>query len=114
MRGGEWLPGLALLGVGWLEITAGTKEAPAPAVDHDREAWQSAEKCGKAACFRAYLEDYPKGRYAKMARARLEPKSESRPVAIGPLWLPRSGVGVSPDAPASSSHPPRLAPLERH
>ena len=41
---------------------------PAPVVDHDREAWQSAEKCGTAACFRVYLEDYPKGRYAKMAR----------------------------------------------
>ena len=54
------------------------KSAPAPkprprppAVDHDREAWQSAEKCGTTACFEAYLEDYPKGRYAKMARARL-------------------------------------------
>jgi len=46
---------------------------PAPAVDHDREAWRSAEKCGTAACFRAYLEEYPKGRYARMARARLEP-----------------------------------------
>jgi hypothetical protein len=54
---------------------------PALVVDHDREAWQSAEKCGTAACFRAYLEDYPKGRYAKMAQARLEPKSESRPKA---------------------------------
>lgn len=48
---------------------------PAPAVDHDREAWQSAERCGTAACFEAYLEEYPKGRYAKMARARLESKS---------------------------------------
>ncbi len=43
-----------------------------PKVDHDREAWQSAEKCGTAVCFEVYLEDYPKGRYAKMARARLK------------------------------------------
>jgi len=57
------------------------KPGPALAIDHDREAWQSAEKCGTAACFRAYLEDYPKGRYAKMAKARLEAESESRPAA---------------------------------
>jgi len=50
---------------------------PAPTVNYDHEAWKSAEKCGTAACFRAYLEEYPKGRYAKMARARLE--SEPRP-----------------------------------
>ena len=55
--------------------------APAPAVDHDREAWQSAEKCGTTACFEAYLADYPKGRYARMARARLTSKSETPPAA---------------------------------
>ncbi len=45
--------------------------SPPPAVDHDLIAWQSAEKCGTAACFEAYLEDYPQGRYARMAKARL-------------------------------------------
>ena len=49
---------------------------PAPRVDHDREAWQSAEKCGTAAGFEAYLEEYPKGRYARMAKARLKPATE--------------------------------------
>jgi hypothetical protein len=54
---------------------------PTPAVDHDLIAWQSAEKCGTAACFRAYLKKYPQGQYAEMAQARLEPevKLESRP-----------------------------------
>ncbi len=52
---------------------------PTPAVDHDYEAWKSAEKCGTAACFEAYLEDYPKGRYAKMARARLKPVESAPP-----------------------------------
>ena len=59
---------------------------PAPAVDHDREAWRSAERCGTTACFRAYLEEYPKGRYARMARARLEPVpklSTTAPVGSG-------------------------------
>jgi hypothetical protein len=53
---------------------------PAPAVDHDHEAWKSAEKCGTAACFRAYLKKHPQGHYAEMARARLESASISLPV----------------------------------
>jgi hypothetical protein len=61
---------------------------PAPAVDHDREAWQSAEKCGTAACFEAYLEEYPKGRYARMAKARLKAATE-------PLTQPASAETVS-------------------
>ncbi|MDG4583866.1 MAG: caspase family protein [Candidatus Competibacter sp.] len=55
---------------------------PPPAVDHDREVWQSAEKCGMAACFRAYLEDYPKGRYARMAKARLELEPDTQPAVV--------------------------------
>ena len=65
---------------------------PAPRVDHDREAWQSAEKCGTAACFEAYLEEYPKGRYARMARARLKsaaPPSKT-PVVATPVPLEKS------------------------
>ncbi|MDG4595285.1 MAG: tetratricopeptide repeat protein [Candidatus Contendobacter sp.] len=61
---------------------------PAPRVDHDREAWQSAEKCGTAACFEAYLEEYPKGRYARMAKARLKAATE-------PLTQPASAETVS-------------------
>jgi hypothetical protein len=56
--------------------------SPPPTVDYDHEAWKSAEKCGTAACFRAYLKKYPRGQYAEMAQARLEPETqpESRPV----------------------------------
>ena len=59
-------------------------DKPAPVIDYDHEAWKAATECGKAACFQAYLEDYPKGRYAKIAKARLEPESkpESRPPAV--------------------------------
>jgi len=53
-----------------------------PTIDHDREAWQSAEKCGTAACFQAYLEDYPKGRYARMARARLKTDPDAQPIVV--------------------------------
>jgi formylglycine-generating enzyme required for sulfatase activity len=62
-------------------------------VDHDLIAWQSAEKCGTAACFQAYLEDYPKGRYARMAQARLKPAPVSAPVppvaTTAPVERPR-------------------------
>ncbi|MDS4059591.1 MAG: tetratricopeptide repeat protein, partial [Candidatus Contendobacter sp.] len=61
---------------------------PAPAVNYDHEAWKSAERCGTAACFEAYLEEYPKGRYARMARARLEAATE-------PLTQPASAETVS-------------------
>ncbi|MDG4583868.1 MAG: SUMF1/EgtB/PvdO family nonheme iron enzyme [Candidatus Competibacter sp.] len=64
-----------------------TPPAPPPAVDHDLIAWQSAEKCGTAACFQAYLDDYPSGRYARMAKARLKPEPPPRPPA--PVERPR-------------------------
>lgn len=74
---------------------------PAPAVDHDREAWRSAEKCGTTACFRAYLEEYPKGRYARIARTRLEPASKPSAPA------PTKSV-VSPDVLTRSSFEPEM------
>jgi len=73
--------------------------APKLAVDHDHEAWKSAEKCGTAACFEAYLEDYPKGRYARMARARLKPKPEPKP-APKPEPVSRPVVVTPPPEPA--------------
>lgn len=66
------------------------KPAPKkPAVNHDREAWKSAEKCGTAACFEAYLADYPKGRYARMARARLKSASAPQTPVVAPATSPR-------------------------
>jgi len=63
---------------------------PPPVADHDLIAWQSAEKCGTAACFQAYLDDYPNGRYAKMARARLKPEPTPTPaVTERPAAKPR-------------------------
>ena len=60
------------------------KAQPTPTVNYDHEAWKSAEKCGTAACFEAYLEEYPKGRYARMAKARLktEPMPSSAPPSL--------------------------------
>jgi predicted Zn-dependent protease len=72
------------------------KPAPKkPTVNYDREAWKSAEKCGTAACFEAYLANYPKGRYARMARARLKSASAPRTPAptadLPPAEITREG-----------------------
>ena len=64
---------------------------PSPEVDHDREAWRSAEKCGKAACFRAYLKQYPNGRFAEMARAQLEEEAVP-PESLAPVERPRPSI----------------------
>ena len=78
---------------------------PAPAVDHDLIAWQSAEKCGKPACFQAYLEDYPNGRYTKMARAQLKAEAAPpAPVASAAVPSP-SRPTVPEEAPAEGSRP---------
>ena len=68
---------------------------PAPTVDYDHEAWKSAEKCGTAACFRAYLKRHPQGQYAEMARARLES-------VVAP---PTPAPAVPVAAPATPSRP---------
>lgn len=70
------------------EASKKATEKPAPALDYDHEAWKSAEKCGTKACFEAYLEDYPKGRYAKMARARLQPLTAPPVVVERPIERP--------------------------
>ena len=108
MRKRDWLLGLALLGVGLPGMAAGgepdpeavrrlmekyerdaeaeaSKPATAPTVDYDHEAWKSAERCGTAGCFEAYLEEYPQGRYARMVRARLKPEPTLTPVVAVPL-----------------------------
>lgn len=74
-----------------------TKPAPKkPTVNYDREAWRSAEKCGTTACFEAYLADYPKGRYARMARARLKaasaPRTPVTPAVVAPATSPRRSL----------------------
>ncbi len=98
-------------------------DKPAPAVDYDHEAWKAATECGKAACFRVYLEEYPKGRYARMARARLEPETDSvtapvaptRPTTSGPemvrirggcfeMGSPESETGREPNEPNEQQH----------
>jgi len=65
------------------------KPRATPAVDADREAWTAADACATLICIQGYLDDYPRGRYAKQARARarlaeagleLKPRKAAAPV----------------------------------
>lgn len=69
---------------------------PAESPSDDQTLWQSAERCGTAACFQAYLKKYPAGQFAEMARARLQPPPSPPPV------VPEAPPPVvrSPDKPA--------------
>ena len=41
--------------------------------------WQSVENCGSAACYQAYLNQYPKGDFAALAKIRLNLTTTSPP-----------------------------------
>jgi hypothetical protein len=64
--------------------------APAPAVDAEVVFWQSIASSSNAADYRAYLEAYPNGRFAALARARIgvpatpATPAPSQQVAIAP------------------------------
>ena len=57
--------------------------------------WQSTERCGKPACYRAYLAAYPRGRFAPLARAWLAAQAPARPPAA-PEKIPFT-VKTSPE-----------------
>lgn len=46
--------------------------APVPVIDFDLKQWESAERCGTAACFRAYLKAHPQGRFVTLAKAQVD------------------------------------------
>lgn len=68
----------------------------APATDYDLELWKSAERCGTPACFQAYLEVNPQGRFVRLAKAQMAkvipPAAPVAPVA------PAAPVAPPPDA----------------
>ena len=79
-----------------------TPPAMPPATPSDDQTlWQSAERCGTAACFQAYLNQYPNGRFAAMAKARLQPQTPPPPVIL-----------EVPSQPASKEQPPKLISKE--
>ncbi len=43
----------------------------APVVHMELEVWKAANQCGTTACFQAYLDQFPRGRFAAIARARI-------------------------------------------
>lgn len=64
-------------------------QPPVNAADPEAEAWQAAQSVGSAAAYQAYLDAYPKGRYAAAARIKLagpRPASPSdKPAKLPPV-----------------------------
>ncbi|HAS50935.1 MAG TPA: hypothetical protein DCS21_04045, partial [Gammaproteobacteria bacterium] len=56
-------------------------------VDHELNVWQEKERCGTNACYLAYLDAYPEGRYAVSARARIEQEQQRLKAATSSLQL---------------------------
>ncbi|MEM5278810.1 formylglycine-generating enzyme family protein [Cupriavidus taiwanensis] len=78
--------------------------------------WESIKNSNYAADYEAYLKQYPNGRFAGLARARLERLAGSAPApkTQAPAPPPRAGATASgpasrPPAPAAASAPPAKA-----
>jgi hypothetical protein len=74
---------------------------PAPAAaqpaDLELKFWESTERCGSEACLRSYLDTYPQGSFAPLARARLAPLASAAPrPEAKPLTAP---LPVTPSGP---------------
>lgn len=95
-----------LLGKHYLaEATPATPHAaplPAPATaqpaDLELKFWGSAESCGTEACLKSYLDTYPQGSFAPLARARL--------ASLAPAAIPET---PAPPAPAPAIGGPEQA-----
>jgi len=54
---------------------------PGPVADPEIMIWQSLDRCGSEACYRAYLDQYPNGRFSAAARARVAHVQPNQPTA---------------------------------
>lgn len=71
-------------------VIVAPQSASKPQPDPEAEAWQAAQSAGSAAAYQAYLETYPKGRYAAAAKVKLADlrqlaKPVEKPTAKPPL-----------------------------
>ncbi len=66
---------------------------PAPAPDPEIMFWQSMDRCGSEACYRAYLEQYPNGRFSTAVRARIAQTQPPTPELI-PLTVKTTPEGA--------------------
>ncbi|WP_338664298.1 caspase family protein [Pararoseomonas sp. SCSIO 73927] len=83
--------------------------APRPAADPDQLFWQSVAESNRPAEYRAYLSQFPQGRYAELARARLAPpempQMPGKPEALAALPSFRPGRPAPPSRPPAEAAP---------
>lgn len=92
--------------------TASNQLANTPQQREDKF-WEEAKAAENADGYQAYIEQYPNGRYAGLARAHIKRfgggKVESRPVQAAPTPTPAAVTTVAPKAPST---PPASAPQQ--
>ena len=71
---------------------------PVAALAREEELWRLANSSDKAGAYEKYLREYPKGRYAPIARLRLESKQarETAPSADEELWTSATAINTIP------------------
>ena len=84
-----WKEGVLLLRFSFVDESA----QPSDAADDEAEVWRRMDRCGTVACYRAYQQTFPNGRYAAVAEAlirdlRAPPEEEPLLVASAPPSRP--------------------------
>lgn len=117
---------LSLLGIGAMQIDVGTLPRPDHAFlasasagilpknsdeQYDLSFWDSIKNSNYAADYEAYLKQYPNGKFASLAKARLE---RLRAAASSPAPAPTAKPETKPETRAAESKPaPTPAPAAR-
>ena len=96
------------------EVASRAAPAPAAKPSEEDELWQAASAVGKVSAYEAYLRKFPKGRYAGMAKDRLETARYAEAVsaqakASAPAAVDRAAPPVA-RSPAEPSSLPSPAP----
>ncbi len=76
----------------------------ATALDDDRAAWLSADKCATLPCYEAYLRTHPQGRFLEMAKANIQ----SRQKPLSPPPAPESLEFKTQTEPPKRPRPPLI------
>ena len=79
-----WAEGMILGDFYFTPPSEETTNPPQPKTDPERLYWQTTKRCGKPACYRAYLAAYPHGRFAALAQAQLAEPSVTAPPKLAP------------------------------
>ena len=85
--------------------------AAAPTFDlsaNDRAFWDSVKDAKNADEFRAYIDEFPTGQFAKLARSRLDAILSSRPAAGAPAVEEAGQTGAGPSISTAVPPPPTL------